>query len=35
MLQHPAEVRAAFEEGAATLLRTLRAITLWSVVIPR
>lgn len=31
MLQHPAEVRAAFEEGAATLLRTLRAITpgLW------
>jgi len=31
MLQHPAAVRAAFEEGAATLLRTLRAITpdLW------
>jgi len=27
MLQHPAAVRAAFEEGAATLLRTLRAIT--------
>ena len=26
MLQHPAAVRAAFEEGAATLLRTLRAV---------
>ena len=31
MLQHPAAVRAGFEEGGATLLRTLRAITpdLW------
>lgn len=31
MLQHPAAVRAGFEEGARTLLRTLRAITpdLW------
>ena len=31
MLQHPAAVRAAFEQGAATLLRTLRAVTpeLW------
>lgn len=27
MLQHPAAVRAAFDEGAATLLSTLRAIT--------
>jgi uncharacterized protein (TIGR03083 family) len=27
MLQHPAAVRAAFEEGSATLLSTLRAIT--------
>ncbi len=27
MLQHPAAVRAAFEEGGRTLLRTLRAIT--------
>jgi uncharacterized protein (TIGR03083 family) len=27
MLQHPAAVRAAFEEGARTLLTTLRAIT--------
>lgn len=27
MLQHPAAVRAAFEEGASTLLTTLRAIT--------
>lgn len=27
MLQHPAAVRAAFEEGADTLLATLRAIT--------
>ncbi|HQZ34118.1 MAG TPA: maleylpyruvate isomerase N-terminal domain-containing protein [Ilumatobacteraceae bacterium] len=27
MLQHPAAVRAAFEEGAATLLRALRAVT--------
>ena len=27
MLQHPAAVRAAFEEGAGTLLSTLRAIT--------
>ena len=26
MLQHPAAVRAAFEEGGATLLRTLRAV---------
>jgi uncharacterized protein (TIGR03083 family) len=26
MLQHPAQVRAAFQEGAATLLATLRAI---------
>ena len=26
MLQHPAAVRAAFEEGSATLLRTLRAV---------
>lgn len=26
MLQHPAAVRAAFEQGAVTLLRTLRAI---------
>lgn len=26
MLQHPAQVRAAFHEGAATLLATLRAI---------
>jgi uncharacterized protein (TIGR03083 family) len=26
MLQHPAQVRAAFQEGAATLLTTLRAI---------
>lgn len=26
MLQHPAAVRAAFEEGAATFLRTLRAV---------
>ena len=26
MLQHPAAVRAAFEEGAATLLHTLRAV---------
>lgn len=26
MLQHPAAVRAAFDEGAETLLRTLRAI---------
>ena len=26
MLQHPAAVRAAFDEGAATLLRTLRAV---------
>ena len=31
MLQHPAAVRAGFEEGGHTLLRTLRAITpdLW------
>ena len=31
MLQHPAAVRAAFEEGADTLLRTLRSVTpdLW------
>jgi uncharacterized protein (TIGR03083 family) len=31
MLQHPAAVRAGFEEGGATLLSTLRAITpdLW------
>ncbi|MDO8391590.1 MAG: maleylpyruvate isomerase N-terminal domain-containing protein [Actinomycetota bacterium] len=31
MLQHPAAVRAGFEEGGVTLLRTLRAITpdLW------
>ncbi len=27
MLQHPAAVRAAFEEGSSTLMRTLRAIT--------
>ncbi len=27
MLQHPAAVRAAFEQGAVTLLRTLRAVT--------
>ena len=27
MLQHPAAVRAAFEQGAATLLRTLRAVS--------
>ena len=27
MLQHPAAVRAAFDEGAGTLLSTLRAIT--------
>ena len=27
MLQHPAAVRAAFEEGAATMLRTLRSVT--------
>ena len=27
MLQHPAAVRAAFDEGASTLLATLRAIT--------
>ena len=27
MLQHPAAVRAAFEEGSLTLMRTLRAIT--------
>jgi uncharacterized protein (TIGR03083 family) len=26
MLQHPAAVRAAFEEGAATLLQTLRSV---------